>query len=77
MISILGWFGGLWPRVALVAGAVAVLVAWRAYDVHQIREAERDRIAKRDAANVSKANTAARKSVSGVGGVLDPYARRD
>jgi hypothetical protein len=77
MISILSWFGGVWPRVALAAGAIAVLVAWRAHDVHQIREAERGRIAKQDAANVSKANSAAAKSRSATGGLLDPYARRD
>lgn len=77
MISILGWFGGFWPRVALAAGALAVLVAWRANDVHQIRQAERGRIAEQDRRNVEKADRAATKSRTGSGGLLDPYARRD
>jgi hypothetical protein len=77
MVSMLGWFGGLWPRLALVGVGVAVLVAWRANDVHSIRQAERGRIAEKDRANVSKADAAARKSLAGSGGVRDPYARRD
>lgn len=77
MISILGWFGGLWPRVALVAGALACLVWWRASDVSAIRAAERARIEAKDRANVTRAENAAAKSRTGSGGLLDPYARRD
>lgn len=77
VLSIAGWLGGLWPRVALIAGAVAVLVAWRASDVSAIRAAERARIEAQDRANVSKADSAARKSRTGSSGVLDPYARAD
>ena len=77
VLSIAGWLGGLWPRVALIAGAVAVLVAWRASDVSAIRAAERARIEAKDRAHVQRAETAGRKSLSGSGGVRDPYTRVD
>ena len=77
VLSIAGWLGGLWPRVALIAGAVAVLVAWRASDVSAIRAAERARIEAKDRAHVQRAETAARKSVTGSSGVRDPYTRTD
>lgn len=77
ILTALGWFGGFWPRVGLLAAALAAVVWWRAEDVSAIRAAERARIAEQDRNNVTKADSAARKSRSNSGGLLDPYARRD
>ena len=82
VLGIAGWFGGLWPRVALIAGALAALVAWRAYDVskHEARGAAKAaaRIEKAtdNAANLGK--RAADKSITGgVRGQRDPTTRND
>lgn len=77
ILTALGWFGGFWPRVGLLAAALAAVVWWRAEDVSAIRAAERARIEAKDRANVTRAENAAAKSRTGFSGVLDPYARRD
>ena len=68
--TVLGWFGGFWPRVGLIAVALASVVSWRAYDVHKQRTIGAERVTveiKRQTDEINRKARAARDAAGAPG----------
>jgi Flp pilus assembly protein TadB len=78
ILSIAGWLGTLWGRVAIGAAALAAVVIWRQVDKSRLRaegrQIERQATEEANAQAAQTADRVRRKSVDrSVRGVVDPH----